>query len=338
LQSQTFGTTWLVANASVSADAAAAPDGTTTADKIIPSAINTTHAVYQTFVKAASSLQYTFSIWAKPAGYDFLSVGVYDSATNGVYVIYNVSTGVVATSATGVGVAFTSLSASVLSSENGLYRLSLTFTTNTDTALRIFAEPQDSARGLAAGTTWLPDGTSGCHLWGAQVELGSFATPYIPTTTVAVARNADVLTYTGADVANIKTLACTFSRGVGVATSGVVVEVNDNTTNELATSIMTSATALAFQGYDGGALQWAINATYTPGTTSKLAYSFTTNDVKADLSGTALTQDVIATMPTVNQLHVGHERGSFVLNGPVNHIYGWTRNLSQSELGAIDRA
>jgi hypothetical protein len=171
----------------------------------------------------------------------------------------------------------------------------------------------------------------------AQAENGAFATPYILTAGVAVARNADVLTYTGADVANIKTLAATFSRGVGVSTSGVVVEVNDNTTNELATAIMTSATALAFQGYDGGALKWSINATYTPGTTSKLAYSFMTNDVKADLNGTALTQDVIATMPTVNQLHVGHERGAFQLNGPVNHIYGFTRNLSQSELGAIDR-
>ena len=38
-------------------------------------------------------------------------------------------------------------------------------------------------------------GTVSCYLWGAQVELGSFASTYIPTTTVAVTRNADVLTY-----------------------------------------------------------------------------------------------------------------------------------------------
>ncbi len=337
LQSQTFGTTWLVANASVSADAATAPDGTTTADKITPSAINTTHAVYQTFVKAASALQYTFSVWAKPAGYDFLSVGAFDSAANGVYAIYNVLTGVVATSATGLGVAFTTLSASVLSSENGLYRLSLTFTTNTDTALRIFAEPQDSARGAAASTTWLPNGTSGCYLWGAQLELGSFAGPYIPTTTVAVARNADVLSYTGADVANIKALAATFRREVGVSSVGALVSLNDNTADNYNNIALADATTMSISGVASGAAQWAIGGAYTPAAFAKVSNSVATNDIKADLNGTALTPDTSATTPVVTRLDVGHFEGAYQLNGHVGNIYGWTSNKSQSELGAIDR-
>jgi predicted RNA methylase len=179
-------------------------------------------------------------------------------------------------------------------------------------------------------------GTIDVGIYGPQLENGSFATPYIPTTTVAVARNADVLTYTGADVANIKTLAATFSRGVGVATSGVVVEVNDNTANELATTYLTSATAVKVEGYHLTSVSWSMNATYTPGTQAKTAQSFIVNDVKVDFNGTALTPDTTAAMPVNTQLNVGHERGSFVLNGPVNHIYGWTRNFSQSELGAID--
>jgi hypothetical protein len=42
------------------------------------------------------------------------------------------------------------------------------------------------------------DVTKGIYAWGAQVELGSFASSYIATTTIAVARNADVLTYSSA--------------------------------------------------------------------------------------------------------------------------------------------
>jgi hypothetical protein len=41
-------------------------------------------------------------------------------------------------------------------------------------------------------------------------------------------------------------------------------------------------------------------------------------------------------MPTITQLNVGHLIGILPLCGTVKGIYGWTRNLSQSELGAID--
>ena len=168
--------------------------------------------------------------------------------------------------------------------------------------------------------------------------MSSFASPYIKTVTVAVARNADVLTYTGADVANIKTLACTFSRGVGVATAGTVAALSDNTANEYSSISLTSATAVRFDGVDGGVSKWQTTASnaYTPAATSKAAYSAATNSIKMDLDGTAQTEDTVATLPTVTQVQVGHLNGAAFLNGPVNHIYGWTRNLSQSELGAID--
>jgi hypothetical protein len=171
-----------------------------------------------------------------------------------------------------------------------------------------------------------------------MVNLGAFAGPYIPTTTIAVARNADLLTYTGADVANIKTLACTFSRGVGVSSNGYGLTLGDGTVSNYSAITFPSGTESRFLGVTGGATQWSVEPSYTAGTVTKMSVSFATNDVKMDKDGTAQTQDTAATMPTINQLAVGHVTNTFVLNGPVNHIYGWTRNLSQSELGAVDHA
>jgi hypothetical protein len=42
-----------------------------------------------------------------------------------------------------------------------------------------------------------PNDTDEFEIWGAQLETGSVATSYIPTTTAAVTRNADVITKTG---------------------------------------------------------------------------------------------------------------------------------------------
>jgi hypothetical protein len=42
-----------------------------------------------------------------------------------------------------------------------------------------------------------PDGIKSMFIWGAQLEVGSFASSYIPTTTTALTRNNDVLTVTG---------------------------------------------------------------------------------------------------------------------------------------------
>jgi hypothetical protein len=189
-------------------------------------------------------------------------------------------------------------------------------------------------------TSFLGDIAKGVYVWGAMLELGAFATPYIPTTTVAVARNANLLTYTGADVANIKTLAATFSRGVGISKTGVIAALS--TGFELNSELirLSSATTCTFDVVASGVAQVARTASnaYVAGTISKVSMSLATNNVLMDKDGTAQTVDTSASLPAVTKIEVGMVENGQQLNGPVNHIYGWTRNLSQSELGAIDRA
>lgn len=174
-------------------------------------------------------------------------------------------------------------------------------------------------------------------VWGAQVELGSFASSYIATTTTAVTRNADILTYTGGDAPNLKTLMAGFKREVGPNTTGFICSLDDKTTSVWALAYLTDATNVQFAGQQG-VTQWVTNASnaYTPGANSKVAWSQAANDIKMAKDGVAQTQDTSATVPTTTVLSVGHYGGGQgQLSGNVGPIYGWTRNFSQSELNAV---
>jgi len=52
--------------------------------------------------------------------------------------------------------------------------------------------------GTARNASFAGDGVNGVYAWGAQVETGSIATSYIPTTTTSATRNADAITLSGA--------------------------------------------------------------------------------------------------------------------------------------------
>jgi len=308
LRSQTFdNASWTKAAGGgasvpvVTADQGVAPDGTTTADKVVFVAPVSGDISTLSAAPATGAGTYTGSIYIKAfAAGDIGKIIGFRHVAGGAYTLVTITAD------------WQRVATSEVRAAN-----------NFDVTLR-------PSEGTSTGTVSV-------YLWGAQVELGPFATPYIPTTTVAVARNASVLTYTGADVANIKTLAATFSRGVGVSTSGVAVSIDDGGLSERAHVGLSNATNVQFFCRAGGVDQWNTQSnTYAPGTDAKVAWAQETNLVKFDKDGTALTEDTVATMPNTNKLGIGHIATYDVFNGPVNHIYGWTRNLSQSELGAID--
>lgn len=178
-----------------------------------------------------------------------------------------------------------------------------------------------------------------------QDEAGAFITPAINTTTVAVARNSNLLTYTGADVSLLKTLACTFAYPavVNSATNYTVIELDDGslTSNSVVMRVLGDQLKLQTFTYSGTVAQ--SSSTHTNALSSanhKCAITWPTNGIISDVDGGDFKTDAVNTPPVgLTTLRVGNNSSSNQHNnGPVNHIYGWTRNLSQSELGAVDRA
>ena len=166
---------WGKINSSVSANATTAPDGTTTADKIIPDTSTNQHRVDKTPTSSAG--YQTFSVYVKDAGYGFAwlrigSAGARFSIADDT--ISNVSSGV------------TPLSQDA---GNGWRLISISYSASANDTVRINAIPT-----LPDGA-FTGDGTSGIFVWGAHLyrsDLGGMVNnsatgdSYIPTTNSAV--------------------------------------------------------------------------------------------------------------------------------------------------------
>jgi hypothetical protein len=70
----------------------------------------------------------------------------------------------------------------------------LTYTPTTTANFNVQVRLADAS----GNTSYTGTGASGVYVFGAQLEVGSVATSYIPTTTAAITRNADVITLSGA--------------------------------------------------------------------------------------------------------------------------------------------
>ena len=321
LQSQTFdNASWTWNAATISANAAVAPDGTTTADKLVETATNDWHVVYQAGFALAAN---THSVYAKAAERSVLQITIVGGTDTANFDLQN---GVVGTVSAGTS--------RIEPAGNGWYRCYFT-PASTSSSIQLSVQTSTSAARQAA---YAGDITKGIYIYGAQVELGSFATPYQPTTTVAVARNADVeaVTTSGAILAVGGTISLTYipyHSPVGtIALWGTYVDASNYT------AILHDATNLIFRKRIAGVNYDATIANaFTSGTTYKMAASWGVGGSTIYLNGVAGTPHANTTAAQIAAtMQFGADGNSLQQPGAaVIKNYIWQRQLSGSEQAAI---
>ena len=178
-----------------------APDGTSTTTYIaIESTANGLHAWWQN-ISHTNGTKGTLSFFVKGAGRTNLCTEIYNTNDpSGILQFFGASgTGFVGSAGAATGTSFWSTAVSTAEAPLGWTRCVVTTGTGTGhtTAILRF----DIAK--ADGTTlpsYAGDGSSSIYIWGVQWEdNATFASSFIgPTTTTALTRAADVLTYSSA--------------------------------------------------------------------------------------------------------------------------------------------
>ena len=180
---------WTTTAATITANTMTAPDGSVTGDAFVENSASTQHQTAHLYTKPGISQTLTFSVFFKPVPGVLRNIELnMNDGSNGAYVFINTTTGAAVSGPAGYGTnAFTSTSFTYTTLPNGWARATLTATTYTSTNLTTNVLPVNGATDNYAGNN-----ASGFYLWGAQLEQGSTATAYTPTTSAAVAAQTSI--------------------------------------------------------------------------------------------------------------------------------------------------
>ena len=283
LQSQDISSaSWTKTNSpTIVSNSAVAPDGTTTADSIQDTTGTTFKQISQSFsVSANSTYTYTFYIKKETSRTNYCGISLYFSGgTNkSIYASFDEVNGI-ATALSG-GTLTPTFKVETFGS---YWKVGMTATDNgSNTTLICEFFPTISTN----GTTFGAAAGSARTVWGFQLEAGSYATSYIPTTTASVTRNADSCSKSTAtaligqtegtiygEFSNTAKLAGGRYFSLSDGTGANRIDVYANTTSQIAVYAAKSSTAIlntsviltansSFKfaiGYKAGSWVWYVN-------------------------------------------------------------------------------
>jgi hypothetical protein len=324
---------WTQVAVTVSPNQIIAPDGTLTVDKLISTAVSGFHSINRSSGTRVASTAYTYSFFAKAAEIGFclpnFSSGLTGTALSATI---NLTTG----AATSVSAGLTVRTVLV---GNGFYRISITATGDANTTAFNATINTTDAAGNGSHTG---DGYSGIYIWGAQLETGAFATPYIPTVAAQVTRVADSAVMTGVNFSSWfnPEQGCFYVQGSSNNTANARYLMTTATAGDNRFMVYTDgASAITGSVITNGATQALLSRTgLTITNNNAFALSYNTDDFKAVANGGVVGTDTAGVVPVANTLFIGQrETGVAQISGYIKRLTYYPQALTAANLQAITR-
>ena len=320
-------TNWAFGAVSLINNDAVSPNGATTATRVTVNGTGDDGFRYAASAWAINTT-YTSTVYAK-YGTDrwmYLRAIAVDGLTSAQGTAwFDLQNGVVGTKGSGL------TSSSITALPNGWYRASITYTTGATITNQYLDLKFSNADAVFSSTA-----TQYAWVWGAQNEVGAFASSYIPTTTGSVARNADFLTYQ--ESGNISMTAGTAYAEARAAAlqRGWVIGFNSmgNLINK--SSAVNPATLETWDGLfsmtAGNTVDW------TSGVRAVVAWQ-TSGTKRLSLNGVQVTSTAYAgTWGSPSTIKIGtlvSPGSGYELYGTVRNVKIWKKALTDTQLKAM---
>ncbi len=311
---------WFKSNVSILSNVTISPNGLMNADKLVENGANNSHimsvftgdnGIRTNSIFAKAGERSRFILWAGATGYMFDLLNLTVTPGNNSSSVTNVSI-------KNYGNDWYRCSISVLAGPNNAFNISV---------LDNFTNPQQTS------PRYQGDGISGIYIWGAQRETASSLTSYIPTTTAAVTRNADVISNSNAT--NVigqteGTIYVDFDRTKILEGLKTVLNMYSNLLTEtflLQTSnnILTSINVQIITG--GNTYSRSIALLDLK---NKIAVVYSTSGTKIFLNGVQLALFANVGIPAMNRIDVNHRDGAR-LNGPFRTFALWKSQITDAQ-------
>jgi hypothetical protein len=294
-------TSWnQIANITLTQNSTTSPSGESDGTKFLSTS---TGAKVRTNFSAVSGTTYTFSVYCKNIDATLIKLLGYDGANE-----FNAN-----------------LTSEVNTST--WTRISLTFTA-ANTAIGQIQIARD-----------LPD-TQSAYFWGAQLEEGSYATSYIPTSGSTVTRNQDIFTRDGIGSLINSTEGVLFLEVSALALTSTLemLSLSDGTYNNvvLFRYYDTSSNDIQVQVKVAGSTQASMLFTLTDATDfNKIAFKYKENDFALWVNGTEVATDTSGntfTSSTLNKFSFDRGDGSNPLFSKVKQLQVYDTALTDEQL------
>jgi hypothetical protein len=352
---------WTAYNATASGNQTTAPNGTSTADRIIEAAGVALQSRYQA-VAGTVNVAHTLSVYAKKAERDFVNISFAGPPNNWFAATFDLANGTVSKTGAGASGAYTS--SSIQNMGNGWYLCSVTGLTNSSGTQYVYVGPSDTGTptyGVYGVLNYTGDITKGIYIWGADLRVSNDGIGLPAYQRIAAATDYDTtgfpyyLRFDGTDD-SLSTASIDFSstdkmsvfagvRKLNSATSVVVSTSNNAESNNGAFRIVTDAAGYEYlAGSRGTTFQQALvdAAAYASPVTNVLTLlsSISGPSINFRINGALISSDT-ASQGTGNYgnyaLHIG-QRGDATqqFNGRLYSLIGLGRTATDAEIASTE--